>query len=204
MKITIYEFYTSFTSNIWFIFIYFESFKRLSIFFYHVFLNYALHINNQYFCFLWFPKHPHLNCFLIYFAIFLLSGFIFFVCFWCFVWFFCFFLWFVCFLGKHNWRGSLNCKRKLTWSLFSFSQLNNDPTVLSGVDYLSRRQSIANSCYVSLNLYRVCLKLLRPKKEQKFKEAKNSAKLCNVSCTQHIWEDDFFSLTEISFHGRKI
>lgn len=117
---------------------------------------------------------------------------------------FCFFLWFVCFLGKHNWRRSLNCKRKLTWSLFSFSQLNNDPTVLSRVDYLSRRQSIANSCYVSLNLYRVCLKLLRPKKEQKFKEAKNSAKLCNVSCTQHIWEDDFFLLTEISFHGRKI
>lgn len=118
VKIIIYEFYICFTSNIWFIFIYFESFKGL--FFLLCILNDAVDVNNQYFCFLWFTKHPHLNCFLIYFSIFLLSGFIFlFVCFSCFVWvLFSFFLWFACFLGKHNWRGSLSCKRRLTWSLF--------------------------------------------------------------------------------------
>lgn len=143
--------------------------KTVSIFSIMYFLNYAIHVNNPYFSFLWFPKHPHLS-FLIYFSIFLLSLFIF-LGFFCGVLFVSFFVsLFDLFASQENVTGgSLNCKRRLTWSLFSLSQLNNNPTVPSGVNHLSRRQSIPNSCSVSLNLSGVCLKLPRPKKEgQKF------------------------------------
>lgn len=180
--------------------------KTVSIFSIMYFLNYAIHVNYPYFSFLWFPKHPHLS-FLIYFSIFLLSLFSFFGVF-CGVLFVSFFVsLFDLFASQENVTGgSLNCKRRLTWSLFSLSQFNNNPTVPSGVNHLSRRQSIPNSCYVSLNLSGVCLKLPRPKKKgQKFIK---TYRLCQTlqcfMCTASLGIWPFFSLTEISFHGRKI
>lgn len=142
--------------------------KDCVYFFYHVFFKLCNTCKLPIFFFSLVPKAPtpKFSHLLFYFpSLFSFLGFF------CGVLFVSFFVsLFDLFASQENVTGgSLNCKRRLTWSLFSLSQFNNNPTVPSGVNHLSRRQSIPNSCYVSLNLSGVCLKLPRPKKKgQKF------------------------------------